>query len=165
MKKDHIEVTFCIVKRGVNTSVIVTSESAEARRQEWSAADLELVVVDVNAMKQTGWWSQFFPRVKWSRTRLRQLGKTADIDSGATAHMEMDDFVLYMSKKPSSGSIRTGSGKGLKRRCEGTSELQWRGGLDQPGYTSLYIFWILITTWFPSLVCAMMHTLSVHKDQ
>lgn len=52
--------------------------------------------------------------------------RNAYVDSGATVHMVMDDYVLSMNKKLSSSSIETGSGEFVDAKSKGTSEVQLR---------------------------------------
>lgn len=49
-------------------------------------------------------------------------------DSGAAAHIVMNDSVLSMNNKLSSASIGTASGEFLKEKSEGTSEVQFSCG-------------------------------------
>lgn len=50
--------------------------------------------------------------------------KTAYVDSGANAHMVMDDSLLPMKMKLSNGSIGTASGEFERAKSGGRSEFQ-----------------------------------------
>lgn len=49
--------------------------------------------------------------------------KTTYVNSGAMAHMVMDNSVLSMNRKPSSGSIESATGEVEKVKSEGISKL------------------------------------------
>lgn len=54
--------------------------------------------------------------------------QTAYVDSGVTDHMAMDDTVLSMKMKLSSGSIGTASGEVVRVKSEWTYEFQLSSG-------------------------------------